>query len=79
MERSEMQNVIYTSPAAAEIMRKRGITIDGAPVTKPTDSQPLNEAEKLELFFRAHGRVHPDQETELAALRMMNAANRERW
>ena len=74
------KEIIYVSPAAAKILRARGITLDSAALAArpvPGEKNLLSAAEKLEIFFKAHGRIHLEPDAELAGLRMMNRANRE--
>ena len=74
--------LIHVSEGAAKVLRERNITLDldTAPGTRPSAGETLVTAkEMLENFLRVKGHVHLDAKTETAALRLLNAANRERW
>ena len=78
---SPMDKLIFISDKARAALERQGVAIDADRATRPSagDTKLLTAQEKLDIFLRVHGRIFPSQETELAFLRMTNAANRERY
>lgn len=75
-----MEKVIFVSAKVQDILRRKGISLDAEPATRPvaSDMESLSGEERLRIFSRFNTEM-PAHEAQLMYLRLLNEVNRERY